>query len=224
MPFDDYFDRRSGRFARLYRSRTVARALGRGALFDRLDFAVGRCATLDARRVVDIGCGSGPLFRPLAARGIRVTGIEPAGRMVELAEREAAECGGLVDVVRIGWEQLADWLRGEPFDVAIALGVFDYVPDGGDLLTTMGNVARHSIASFPRPGLRTNLRKVRYGARGVSVHGYSRDHIGSLAQATGMETVELAPLGRAGYILLARNQPHRVRGGPHTARDPLMRP
>ena len=223
MRFDDYFDRRSGRFASFYRSRAAARVLGRGALFDRLDFAVERAATLGARRVVDIGCGSGPLFRPLAARGIRVTGIEPAGRMVERAEREAAECGGLVDVVQMGWEQLAEWHEHAPFDVAVALGVFDYLPDGVDLLATMGDVARHSIASFPRPGLRTSLRKVRYGARGVSVHGYSRDDIGSLARATGMDTIELAPLGRAGHILLARNQPHRVRRGPHGTHDPLMR-
>jgi len=224
MRFDDYFDRRSGRFASFYRSRTAARVLGRGALFDRLDFAIERATTLGARRVVDIGCGSGPLFRPLAARGIRVTGIEPAGRMVELAEREAAECGGLVDVVQIGWEQLANWHRHEPFDVAVALGVFDYLPDGGDLLSVMGDVAHHSIASFPRPGLRTSMRKVRYGARGVFVHGYSRDDIGSMARSTGMDTIELANLGRAGYILLARNQPHRVRGGPDGARDPLIHP
>src|SRR6476646_7459714 len=156
MPFDDYFDRRSRRFASLYRSRTFARVLGRGALFDRLDFAVERSVTIGARRVVDIGCGSGPLFRPLAARGIRVTGIEPADRMVELAEHEAADCCGLVDIMTIGWEELAARHTGEQFDVAIALGVFDYVDDGGDLLTTMGKVARYSIASFPRPGLRTN--------------------------------------------------------------------
>jgi SAM-dependent methyltransferase len=206
MPFADYFDQRSGRFAAFYRSRPMARVLGRGALFDRLDVAVEKSAALGARRVVDIGCGSGPLFRPLAARGVHVSGIEPAARMVELAESAAAECGGLADVTQIGWEQLATWHTGEPFDVAIALGVFDYVPNAGELLATMGAIARHSIASFPRPGLRTNLRKLRYGARGVSVHGYSQDRIRSLVRANGMEIVELAPLGRAGYILLARNE------------------
>jgi SAM-dependent methyltransferase len=212
MPFDEYFDRRSGRFASFYRSRAFARALGRGALFDRLDFAVERSTMLGARRVVDIGCGSGPLFRPLVARDIRVTGVEPAPGMVELAEQAAAECDGKVDIVPIGWEQLAAWHEGEPFDIAIALGVFDYVADGAALLTTMGDISRYAIASFPRPGLRTNLRKVRYGARGVSVHGRSRADIESLVRASGMDVVELSPLGRAGYILLAQNRPERVRG------------
>ena len=75
----------------------------------------------------------------------------------------------------------------------------------------------------PGPGLRTNLRKIRYGARGVSVHGYSRERIGLLARASGMDTIELAPLGRAGYILLARNELHRVRGARHPADDPATR-
>ena len=48
MPFADYFDQRSGRFASFYRSRPIARVLGRGALFDRLDFAVERTAALGA--------------------------------------------------------------------------------------------------------------------------------------------------------------------------------
>ena len=82
MPFDEYFDRRSGRFASLYRSRPVSRLLGRGALFDRLDFAVDKSLALGAERVLDVGCGSGPLFGPLAARGVHVTGIEPAPQMV----------------------------------------------------------------------------------------------------------------------------------------------
>jgi SAM-dependent methyltransferase len=224
MPFADYFDQRSGRFARFYRSRPIARVLGRGALFDRLDFAIERTVALGALRVVDIGCGSGPLFRPLASRGVHVSGIEPAEGMAELAELAAADCDGLVDVTRIGWEDLAAWHTGEPFDVAIALGVFDYVPNAGDLLATMGDIARHSIASFPRPGLRTNLRKLRYGARGVSVHGYSPERIRSLASANGMETVELAPLGRAGYILFARNELNRVRGAQQPAPDAAPRP
>lgn len=210
MSFDEYFDRRSRRFSSYYLNRSVTRLLGRGPLFDRLDFAIKRCITLGARRVVDIGCGSGPLFRPLADRGIRVTGIEPAPGMVERARNEAAACGDRVDVVQLGWEDLVGWHKREPFDVAIALGVFDYVPNADDLLATMGDVAQHSIASFPRPSLRTNLRKLRYGARGVAVQGYSREEIATLTRGGGMSTLELEPLGRAGYILLAQNQPNRM--------------
>ena len=63
--FDGYFDKRASRFAAFYRSEPVARLLGRGPLFDRLTGAVKLVDTLGSRRVLDVGCGSGPLFAPL---------------------------------------------------------------------------------------------------------------------------------------------------------------
>jgi SAM-dependent methyltransferase len=206
MSFDEYFDRRSTRFASFYRSRAVSRAFGRGALFERMDFAIDKSTELGAQRVLDIGCGSGPLFRPLTNRGIRVTGIEPAPGMLELARREAAQCNGLAEVVQTGWEQIPAWHTAAPFDVAIALGVFDYVPNADDMLQVMAGAARHVIASFPLPGVRTNLRKLRYGARGVSVYGYSRERITGLAAGAGIDVEALVPLARAGYALLGRRR------------------
>lgn len=205
MPFDEYFDRRSGRFSSFYRSRTVARALGRDALFARLDFAVAKVVEMGASSVLDIGCGSGPLFEPLAARDVRVVGVEPAPTMVALAEEAARQCGGRAEVVTMGWEDLAGWDGGH-FDVAVALGVFDYVADADALFATMADRADHVIASFPTPGLRTDLRKLRYGARGVAVHGRSQEDIDALVIRNGLHPTELAPLGRAGHVLLASHQ------------------
>jgi SAM-dependent methyltransferase len=202
MAFDEFFDRRSRRFSRLYKSRAVTRALGRGALFQRLDFAIDRAVHVNAKRVLDVGCGSGVTFLPLTARGIRVTGIDPAPEMVKLAREEASRCHGEAEVVQLGWEQIPEWHTGELFDVAIALGVFDYVPNADELLRALAQAAHYVIASFPSPGMRTNLRKVRYGTRGVSVYGRSRGQIESLVRDAGLEVSELLPLGRAGFVVL----------------------
>src|SRR5215211_6135392 len=40
--------------------------------------------------VLDAGCGEGYLSRILAARGARVTGVDLAPRLIELAEKKAA--------------------------------------------------------------------------------------------------------------------------------------
>ena len=196
--FEGYFQARAKRFAAFYTSEPVARALGRGPLFDRLRLAVDLAERLPAARVLDVGCGSGPLFAPLAGQGIHVTGIDPAEAMVALARQEAAAFPELVEVERCGWEDIDEV---DAYDLAVALGVFDYVDRPGDVLATMGRAAFNVVASFPSPGLRLNLRKVRYGARGVGVHGYTASDFRPLAIGAGLEVAHLEPLGRAGYVV-----------------------
>jgi glycosyltransferase involved in cell wall biosynthesis len=201
--FQTYFHTRANRFAAFYSSEPVARVLGRGPLFDRLRLAVDTTVALGAKRVLDVGCGSGPLFAPLAAAGIHVTGIDPAEAMIALARQQAAVCPGLVEVEQRGWEQLTEV---DTYDVAVALGVFDYIAEPAELLGRMGRAAGHVVASFPSPGLRLSLRKLRYGAHGVGVHGYAALGFGRLASDSGMEVVDVVPLGRAGYFVHFRRR------------------
>lgn len=204
MGFDRYFDDRAGRFSRFYRSEPVTRALGRGALFDRLRFAVATAEALGATHVLDVGCGSGPLFEPLAQRGIRVTGLEPAASMLELARLAAARYPGLVEVREGRWEEIDE---GDRYDLAVALGVYDYVDEPEELTRRMASAAPSVVGSFPRPGPRTELRKVRYGVRGVSVHPYSPARIAEVAAASGLEVRELRRLGRAGHAAHLAREP-----------------
>jgi SAM-dependent methyltransferase len=202
--FQTYFQRRAGRFAAFYSSEPVARLLGRGPLFDRLRFAVDLATDIGAARVLDVGCGSGPLFSPLAAKGIRVVGIDPAEAMVVLARRQAEEFPDLVEVRQSGWEELDEV---DAYDLAVALGVFDYVGNPSELLRRMGRAAPNVVGSFPSPGIRTTLRKIRYGAQGVSVHGYTSGTFGRLAADAGMEVARTARLGRAGHVVHFRRAP-----------------
>jgi SAM-dependent methyltransferase len=197
--FDTYFHERSRRFSSFYRSERVARLLGRGALFDRLRFAVDQAVATSASNVLDVGCGSGPLFAPLVQRGIRVTGIEPAEGMYDLATAEAGRLGDLVTVERRGWEDITE---ADQFDLAVALGVFDYVDDAAALLRRLAGAAPYVVGSFPTPGLRTNLRKIRYGRRGVQVHGTTAPDLVALASKEGLRVADLQALGRAGHAVL----------------------
>lgn len=204
--FETYFHERASRFAAFYRSETMTWLLGRAPLFDRLHGTVDMVKSLRARRVLDVGCGSGPLFPPLAERGVMVTGFDPAPAMVALARQKAAEFPSLVTVEQRGWEEFDEV---DAYDVAVALGVFDYVDEPAKLLTVMGRAARHTIASFPSPGARLALRKVRYGARGVHVHGYTPNDLDTLAEASGLRVGRLIPLGRAGHLALFTRVPDR---------------
>jgi SAM-dependent methyltransferase len=197
VSFDRYFDTRARKFAAFYRSEPVSRAIGRGPLFDRARFAVATAESIGARHVLDVGCGSGPLFEPLAAKGIRVTGLEPAPQMLELARAEAARFPGLVTVREGRWEDLHE---ADGYDLAVALGVFDYVGAPAELLARMGRAAPSVVGSFPSAGLRTELRKVRYGRRGVRVFPYTMPQLAALAAQCGLDVARCDALGRAGWV------------------------
>ncbi|MGH9030280.1 MAG: class I SAM-dependent methyltransferase, partial [Acidimicrobiales bacterium] len=179
VDFGRYFEHRASRFAAFYRSEPFSRAIGRGALFDRLRNTVDLLVEMGARRVLDVGCGSGPLFAPLVERGVTVTGIDPAPAMVALAREAAEHHSGQVKVEQRRWEEIDEV---DAFDAAVALGVFDYVGEPADLLALMARAAPRVIGSFPSPGLRLILRKLRYGAHGVSVSGYTPDRLRELAE------------------------------------------
>ncbi|MBR7838752.1 class I SAM-dependent methyltransferase [Actinospica durhamensis] len=77
------------------------------------------------RRILDVGCGAGPLLESLRDRGAVVTGIEPSAEMLELAKRRLGED---VDL------RLADLQDPLPFpdnafDDAIACLVLHYLED-----------------------------------------------------------------------------------------------
>jgi 2-polyprenyl-3-methyl-5-hydroxy-6-metoxy-1,4-benzoquinol methylase len=195
--FETYFERRAGRFARFYRSEAVSTLIGRGALFKRLRASVDIVSALGATRVLDVGCGSGPLFAQLARRGVQVTGIDPAPAMVAMARAEARRFADLVTVQERGWESIDEH---DAYDVAVALGVLDYVDDAPALIGRLARAAGHVVASYPAPGLRLRLRQVRYGARGVHVHGYTRADLDRLAATCGLVVEAVRPLGRAGFL------------------------
>jgi SAM-dependent methyltransferase len=197
--FRTYFHERASRFDAFYRSEPVSRLIGRGPIFDRLRGAVEMVVSVNSTNVLDVGCGSGPLFEPLARRGIKVTGIDPAPAMVELADKRAQAFPGLLTVEQRGWEQIDEH---DTYDTAVALGVYDYVENPAELMARMGRAAAHVIGSFPSPGPRVALRKVRYGAHGVGVYGYTAARLTDLAAGCGLYVDRLVALGHAGHLAL----------------------
>lgn len=87
---------------------------------DDLDVYVSAAETSYARRVLDIGCGTGSLALRLAAQGLAVTALDPAAGSLDVARRKP------------GAEQVR-WIQGYAVDLP-ALDV--------DLVTMTGNVAQ----------------------------------------------------------------------------------
>ncbi len=84
------------------------------------DFYLRLAAELGARRIIDLGCGTGLLTRELATAGRQVVGVDPAPAMLSCARRQP------------GAERV-HWVEGDASDLG--------VPEA-DLLLMTGNVSQ----------------------------------------------------------------------------------
>ncbi|SUA81268.1 Malonyl-CoA O-methyltransferase BioC [Nocardia otitidiscaviarum] len=88
------------------------------------------------RRILDVGCGSGPLFAALRDRGATLTGIDSSARMLEHARRRL---GGEANLLRA---DLADPLPfpDAAFDDVVASLVLHYLQDWAPPLAELRRV------------------------------------------------------------------------------------
>ena len=75
------------------------------------------------------------------------------------------------------------------FDLTIALGVFDYIGDPQAFLGKMRRISSKAlVASWPTPGLRMALRKLRYSC---PVYSYTEEQIRQLHSRAGITKFDL---------------------------------
>lgn len=192
--FDGFYDGKRSRLMRWVDKRF------RSDMFTRFALTFEFLGDLEGKRVLDIGCGSGPYLAEVLKRGARhVTGIDPAPRMLDLARRR---------VLQLGAGERASILRGHfpdqlpdgKFDFAIVMGVTDYLADVPVFLRGLRTVVTQGAAiSFPSiHWFRTPFRKVRYELRRCPVHFYEASQIETLLQEAGIKTYRIAKIQGAG--------------------------
>src|SRR6266566_5027779 len=86
--FDGFYDGKRSRFTKWADRRF------RSDVFIRFAMAFEFLGDLEGKRVLDIGCGSGPYLAVALRRGaLQVTGIDPAPRMLRLAMQRVQQLG-----------------------------------------------------------------------------------------------------------------------------------
>ncbi|MEW9549378.1 class I SAM-dependent methyltransferase [Nonomuraea sp. NPDC050783] len=90
------------------------------------------------RRILDAGCGSGPLFAELRDRGAVVTGIDASAGMLEMARRRLGADADLRAADLAGPLPFPD----DTFDDVIASLVLHYLEDWGPALAELRRVLR----------------------------------------------------------------------------------
>jgi len=177
----------------------------RKAVFERYDITFDRAGEVTNKKILDVGCGSGVYSVDFARRGARrVVGIDLSENMLRLAAQEAREhqVADRCEFIR------ADFLEAqfeEEFDISIAMGVFDYVPDQVTFLRKMVTLTTGKvIVAFPGHSLlREPARRLRYRVAGKGdVYLYSQDDVERIAREAGLRDKEIIRIHSSGGVFV----------------------
>lgn len=123
-------------------------------------------------KILDLGCGAGPLIASLAERGIPAVGVDYSFDMVKLASTEVGEVSSnSVNLLQANCEQLP--FEDNYFDCVICLGLISFLEEieptikevqrilkpGGLMVISFRNTFRE-IAADPYQLLRFSIRKL----------------------------------------------------------------
>jgi 2-polyprenyl-6-hydroxyphenyl methylase/3-demethylubiquinone-9 3-methyltransferase len=164
----------------------------------RLEYVHSRAA-VGGRRLLDVGCGGGLLAESLWRLGARVTAVDLAPGMIEVAQLHAMESGAVVDYRHCAAEDLLAE-ASEGFEVVTCMEMVEHVPDPA---ATLGALAR-----LTRPGgelfISTLNRNLRSFLLGIVAAEYLLKLIprGTHEYARLIRPAELARMGRAHGLTL----------------------
>jgi SAM-dependent methyltransferase len=200
------FSAEAKRFDDLYEDERLAVRLLRPGLFRRRQLAIDTVAAFSAPRVLDVGCGSGRIGEFVLEAGAgSYLGVDFAEPMITLARDRLARFSDRCELI------VADFLQvgiEQTFDVILALGLFDYLPDPDRFAGAMFELTAPGgcvVGSFPAWSLiKGPVRKVRYEwIGGCPIFNYSRSQLERMFGDSGFERVEIHSPGRTGYLLRA---------------------
>jgi 2-polyprenyl-6-hydroxyphenyl methylase/3-demethylubiquinone-9 3-methyltransferase len=104
---------------------------------------VERAGPLVGRKVLDVGCGGGLLAEAMARKGAKVTGIDLADDLLQVARLHALEGGVEVDYLLQSAEQHVVDHAGE-YEIVACMEMLEHVPDPTAVI--------HAMARLVRPG------------------------------------------------------------------------
>jgi 2-polyprenyl-3-methyl-5-hydroxy-6-metoxy-1,4-benzoquinol methylase len=177
-------------------SRALDRWLRRD-IYQRFEWVMSQAGDVRGMKICDIGCGSGRFVAALAKRGAQVTGVDFAPEMLKLGAK-LAEREGVSDNCKFVLSDVLDWKTSEQFDLAIAIGFWDYVADPLPRLQVIRSLTKKTfLSAWPRAAtMRAAIRKVRLKADGCPVYFWHLEQVEDYLKRAGFRVESHEILGQ----------------------------
>ena len=158
------FTTKARQFDDLYEDERPLVRLLRPGLFRRRQLAVETVCGYDSPSVLDVGCGSGRIGEFVLESGARrYVGIDFSEPMIALARKRLERFGDSATLVTDDFLEAP--IEGV-FDVVLALGLFDYLPNPQEFAGRIAELCRPGgamVGSFPAwSPIKGPIRKARY--------------------------------------------------------------
>jgi SAM-dependent methyltransferase len=203
----EHFQRAASSFDRLYESRALSGRLVRPGLYERYEIALEVARRYERPRVLDIGCGSARIAEPLLDGGAsEYVGVDFAAPMLELARHRLERFADRTTLIE---SDFLDAPLTGPFDLVLALGVFDYVAEPEPAVRRIAALtAGSAVATFPRwSWVRGPLRHLRYEVvLNCPIYDYTVRELRFLFGAAGFKRLRIVRRG-AGFLVEAGEGP-----------------
>jgi len=205
----DFFDSYANDFDAIYGNRnglinSVVNRLFRKSMKQRYEKTIEGCCPIEAKSVLDIGCGPGHYSVTLAKRGAgQVLGIDVAEGMLRLATEYARQAGA-ADSCEFRKANFYTFSPADPFDYLILMGLMDYMPDPKKVVEKAISLTRSkAFFSFPVDGgLLAWQRRQRYQKR-CDLFLYTEDQLRALFSSFPGIHASIEPISRDFFVTVS---------------------
>ena len=102
---------------------------------------IDQAISLNAKTVLDVGCGGGILSESMAQKGAKVTGIDLGEKALKVAQLHSLESGVSVDYQLVSVEAFAE-KQAASFDVVACLEMLEHVPDPASVVRACAKLVK----------------------------------------------------------------------------------
>jgi len=148
----------------------------RQTMYLRFEKTLEFTASPEIETILDIGCGGGRYIIEFLDQGKKVTGLDIASGMIDLAKTVVEKTGNSAESVDWVLAGYMDYKPEKKHDAAVMMGFFDYIAEPLSLLNKLSrDITKELYMSFPKSEhWLAGQRQVRYQMRNCPLYLYKK--------------------------------------------------